>query len=292
MHKLDGNWFTEVAAEAGSAFSLRLTGAGRIHEERTAYQHIEVYETEHFGRLLTIDGFVMLTERDNFLYHEMMSHPALYAHPAPRRVLIIGGGDCGTLREVLRHPEVESARQVEIDERVTRVSERFFPQLCEANSDPRAHLEFGDGIRFVKEAPAAGFDVIIVDSTDPIGPAAGLFSQAFYADCLRALDANGILIAQSESPLLHQKLLRSMHAALRGAGFLDIATLNFPQPVYPSGWWSATMACKDAPLAGFREEDAREKPFPTRYYNAGIHAASMAAPEFLYQTLAGTDPAD
>lgn len=283
----DEEWFTEIAEEAGSAFSLRLDAAGRVHDEQTPYQHIEVYETKHFGRLLTIDGFVMLSDRDNFIYHEMMAHPALFTHPKPRRVLIIGGGDCGTLREVLRHPEVETVRQVEIDERVTRVSERFFPDLCEANGDPRAHIEFGDGIRFVKEAEAGSLDVIIVDSTDPIGPAEGLFSRPFYNDCLRALDRNGILVGQSESPLLHLPLLKSMHEALRGAGFLDVLTLNFPQPVYPSGWWSATMGGKDAPLTGFREDDAREKPFPTRYYNAGVHAASMAAPEFLYQALLG-----
>lgn len=289
LSKLGEDWFTEIAEEAGSALSLRLGAAGRIHEEQTPYQHIEVYETEHFGRLLTIDGFVMLSDRDNFIYHEMMAHPALYTHPKPRRVLIIGGGDCGTLREVLRHPEVEEVRQVEIDERVTRVAERFFPRLCEANADPRARLEFGDGIRFVKEAPAASVDVIIVDSTDPIGPAEGLFARPFYADCLRALGEHGILVGQSESPLLHMELLRSMHGALRGAGFHDVLTLHFPQPVYPSGWWSATMACKDMPLSGYREDDAREKPFETRYYNAGIHAAGMAAPEFFRRALMEPD---
>ncbi|HQU16363.1 MAG TPA: polyamine aminopropyltransferase [Gammaproteobacteria bacterium] len=282
---MDEGWFTEIAADAGTAFSLRLTGKGRLHEEQSPYQRIEVYDTATFGRLMTIDGFVMLTDRDNFIYHEMMSHPALYTHPDPRRVLIIGGGDCGTLREVLKHPEVREAQQVEIDERVTRVAEQYFPQLCEANHDPRAQFHFTDGIRFLKDSDPGYFDVIIVDSTDPIGPAEGLFSETFYRDCLRALNSRGLLVAQSESPLLHTELLKAMHGAIRGAGFLDVLTLHFPQPVYPSGWWSATMACKDMPLSGFREDDARDKPFETRYYNAGIHGASMAVPEFFYQAL-------
>ncbi|MHB1240129.1 MAG: spermidine synthase [Chromatiales bacterium 21-64-14] len=285
MSELDEGWFTEIAADAGTAFSLRLTGKGRLHEEQSPYQRIEVYDTATFGRLMTIDGFVMLTDRDNFIYHEMMSHPALYTHPDPRRVLIIGGGDCGTLREVLKHPEVREAQQVEIDERVTRVAEQYFPQLCEANHDPRAQFHFTDGIRFLKDSDPGYFDVIIVDSTDPIGPAEGLFSETFYRDCLRALNSRGLLVAQSESPLLHTELLKAMHGAIRGAGFLDVLTLHFPQPVYPSGWWSATMACKDMPLSGFREDDARDKPFETRYYNAGIHGASMAVPEFFYQAL-------
>ena len=121
----DANWFTEVCDEGGTAFSLRIRE--KLHEEQSDYQHIAIYETETYGRLMVIDGFIMLTDRDNFLYHEMMSHPALYTHPAPRRVLIIGGGDCGTLREVLKHPEVERADQVEIDERVTRLAEEYFP---------------------------------------------------------------------------------------------------------------------------------------------------------------------
>src|SRR5439155_10962993 len=121
----------------------------KLHEEQSAYQRIEIYQTETFGKLMTLDGLVMVTDRDNFIYHEMMSHPALYSHPCPTRVLIIGGGDCGTLREVLKHPTVELAEQVELDERVTRVAERFFPDLCESNRDPRARLHFADGIAWV-----------------------------------------------------------------------------------------------------------------------------------------------
>lgn len=280
--KQDG-WYTEEWANQGSAISLRIKS--KLHDEQSAYQRIEIYETETFGTLMTLDGLVMVTDRDNFVYHEMMSHPALFAHEAPRRVLIIGGGDCGTLKEVLKHDEVEHVDQVELDERVTRVSEQFFPELCAANNDTRAHLHFRDGIQWVREAKSATYDIIIVDSTDPVGPAAGLFDTAFYKDCHRALRHDGILVGQSESPLFHTPLIRSMHDALRAADFLDVATLYFPQCTYPSGWWSATMARRDATLASFREEAAAERSFATRYYNDGIHRAALASPEFLFKAL-------
>jgi spermidine synthase len=280
---LDKSWYTEEWAGQGSAISLKIKD--KVHDEQSTYQRIEIYETETFGTLMTLDGLVMVTDRDNFVYHEMMTHPALFTHPNPKRVLVIGGGDCGTLREVLRHSTVELAEQVELDERVTRVAEKFFPELCEANGDKRARLHFADGIKWVADAKPESYDVIIVDSTDPVGPAAGLFSQEFYKNCLKALRPHGIVVGQSESPLFHPDLIKAVHDALRGAGFLDVATLQFPQCTYPSGWWSATMACKDSTLANFREDDVADKSFPTRYYNYGIHRSAMAIPEFLYKKL-------
>ncbi len=275
---LNDGWFTEICAESGSAFSLKVKE--KLHEEQTPFQKIEIYETERFGTLMVIDGFIMLSDFDNFLYHEMMSHPALFTHPDPNRVVIVGGGDCGTLREVLKHEEVKQAIQVDIDERVTRLSEQFFPELCEANDDPRAELLFADGIQWVKDAASGSIDIIIVDSTDPIGPAKGLFSAAFYRDCFQALGEDGIIVHQSESPLIHQSLISEMRDAMRSAGFVQQLTINFPQPVYPSGWWSATLAGKKENLITFREQASRNKPFLTRYYNHDIHLATMAMPEF------------
>ena len=274
----DSSWFTEIYREGGSAFSLQIRE--KLHEEQSQFQHIEIYSTTHFGNLMVIDGCYMLTTFDNFLYHEMMSHPALFTHPDPRRVVIIGGGDCGTLREVLKHPSVEHALQVDIDERVTRLSEQYFPELCESNNDPRAELYFGDGIQWMKDAPAGSVDVIIVDSTDPVGPAEGLFTEAFFRSCYEALGDTGVIVQQSESPLFHfESIIQPMHNAMRGAGFSDSVTLPFPQPIYPSGWWSATLAGK-APVHGFRANDARDKPFKTRYYNADMHQGALAQPEF------------
>jgi len=278
---LDKDWYTEVWAGQGAAISLKIKE--KLHDEQSPYQRIEIYETETFGTLMTLDGLVMVTDRDNFVYHEMMSHPALFTHPAPKRVLIIGGGDCGTLREVLKHETVAVAEQVELDERVTRVAERFFPDLCASNNDPRARLVFDDGIAWVAKAAPGSYDVIVVDSTDPVGPAAGLFSKEFYADCLKALGPHGILVGQSESPLFHADLIHSVQTAMVAAGFDDAATLHFPQCTYPSGWWSATMACKDGDLENFREVAAMAHKQKTRYYNAVIHRAAFALPEFLRQ---------
>ncbi|HET7797646.1 MAG TPA: polyamine aminopropyltransferase, partial [Nevskia sp.] len=231
---LDNTWFSEPVDKTGTAFSLKL--GERVHHEVTPFQTIEIFKTETFGWLMTIDGCTMVSTRDNFLYHEMMSHPALNSHCAPEHVVIVGGGDCGTLREVLKHPEVKTATQVEIDERVTRLSEQYFPELCVANHDPRATLFFGDGLAWMKDAPAESVDVIIIDSTDPVGPAEGLFNRAFYENCLKALRPDGLLVQQSESPLALLQLILDMRHAMTDAGFIDFRTLPFPQPCYPTGY--------------------------------------------------------
>ena len=281
---LDDKWFTEICDGCGTAFSLKIKQ--KLHEEKTPYQTIAIYETETFGNLMTIDGCTMVSTRDNFLYHEMMSHPVLFTHPNPKNVVIIGGGDCGTLREVLKHPGVEKAWQIEIDQRVTELSQQYFPELCESNDDSRAELLFIDGIKWMADAAPASIDIIIIDSTDPIGPAEGLFTETFYRNAIKALTANGILIQQSESPLVHQKILQDMYNAMRNAGFDNFATLSFPQCIYPSGWWSATMASVSRPLRDFRVPDAQNKTFATTYYNAEIHQGALAMPEF-FKNIAG-----
>lgn len=282
---LKDNWFTEFAPEAGTAFSLKIKQ--KLHDETSEFQRIEIYETESFGNLMTIDGLTMVSTRDNYLYHEMISHPVLFSHPNPKRVLIIGGGDCGTLKEVLKHPGVEHVDMIEIDERVTRVAEIYFPELCESNDDPRANIMFIDGIKWVNDAADASYDVIIVDSTDPVGPAEGLFSAPFFKQCFRILGDNGLIIQQSESPLLHMDILKGMYKSIREGGFVDVATFFFPQCIYPSGWWSTTMACKDNAIDNFREDDAANKSFETRYYNAAMHRAALTAPEFFYKEING-----
>ncbi len=278
----DKNWFSEIHTNVGSAFSFKIKS--KLDEQQTPYQKIEIFETEGFGNLMAIDGFIMLTSWDNFLYHEMMSHPVLFTHPAPEKVLIIGGGDCGTLKEVLKHPEIKLAHQVDIDEQVTRLSEKYFPELCTSNSDPRAGLYFEDGIKWVKDAEPGAYDVIIVDSTDPVGPGEVLFTREFFNNCQRVLGDTGLLVQQSESPLYHLDLLTRMHQLMRGAGFQKSATLNFPQPVYPSGWWSATMA-GNTDLTTFRQRDAEAKSFETRYYNHKVHSAAFALPNFVEEAL-------
>jgi len=229
---------------------------------------------------MTIDGLMMLSSRDNFIYHEMLTHPVLFTHDKPQDILIVGGGDCGTLQEVLKHQCIRKVQQVEIDERVTRLSEKYFPDLCASNHDSRAEFIFEDAIKWVKNTADDCYDVIIIDSTDPIGPAVGLFSRPFYQDCLRVLKPGGIVVQQSESPLFHGDIIKAMYTAMREAGFKNTQTVLFPQCVYPSGWWSATMASDEVTLAQFRDMDARNKPFSTQYYNNDIHRAALNYPEF------------
>lgn len=276
-------WFTEFSEASGVGFGLKIRAC--LHEEQTPFQHIAIYDTLSFGHLMVIDGCIMLTTRDNFLYHEMISHPALFTHPNPKRVVIIGGGDCGTLKEVLKHP-IESAIQIEIDEKVTRLSEVYFPELCTHNHDKRAQLLFLDGIRWMQEAPSNSADIIIVDSTDPIGPAEGLFNEAFYRECHRVLAPQGILVQQSESPLIHQQLQREMRSAMRNAGFDNLLTQAFPQPVYPSGWWSATLASKAGDLTHFRRDQALWERLGTQYYQFDLHQALLSPPPFMQKALA------
>lgn len=276
-------WFTEIFAPSGSAFSLRISD--KLAEVQSPFQHIEMYQTTDFGKLMVIDGVIMLSSRDNFLYHEMLSHPVLFTHPKPEQVVIIGGGDCGTLREVLKHPTVQQVTQIDIDEQVTRMAEQYFPELCASNNDPRARLLFDDGIKYMREAAPQSLDVVIVDSTDPIGPGEGLFNRAFYQSCFAALRPGGILVQQSESPLIHLQLLNDMRQAMKDAGFAALQTLQFPQMVYPSGWWTCTLARKEQGFDGFRREDAEQASFATEYYNADVHQAAMALPNFMRRQL-------
>jgi len=276
------NWYIEHFQPTGSAIGYRIEG--KLDEVQSPFQKIEIYKTTDWGNLMLIDGAVMLTSRDNFLYHEMISHPALFTHPDPKRVVIIGGGDCGTLREVLKHPGVESATQCDIDEQVTRMSEKYFPELCDSNADPRAELLFDDGVAYMANCAPGSVDVVIVDSTDPVGPAEGLFNKAFYESCFRALKADGILVQQSESPLAQLELIAAMRSEMGKAGFTSFKTLPFPQPCYPTGWWSVTLARKGQGFA-FREGDARAKGFPTRYYSAHLHHGVLVAPPFVAEAL-------
>ena len=274
---LDSNWFSEKCGKNFSAFSFEITE--HLHSEKTAYQQIDIYHTKGFGNLMVIDGFVMLTQRDNFIYHEMMSHPVLYLHPNPESVVIIGCGDCGTLREVLKHPEVQQVTQIEIDEQVTQLAEIHFPELCQSNNDPRATLAFIDGIQWIADQPDGTIDIIIVDSTDPVGPAEGLFNQSFYADCFRALKTDGLLIQQSESPFYHLDILKAMHRAMQAAGFGSTHLLNYFQCSYPSGWWSSTIACKQSKLPKLRKNESDQRPFTTRYFNTEMVQAAMTLPQ-------------
>ena len=269
---LSDQWFTESYKDFGTGFSMQIRSCLQV--EKTPICTVAIYDTTHFGKMMTIDDVIMLTSRDNFFYHEMLTHPALFSHPDPKDVVIIGGGDCGTLKEVLKHP-VKSVTQIEIEEKVTRLAEEYFPELCTSNQDPRATLIFADGIKWMQEAPSDSVDIIIVDSTDPVGPAEGLFNRAFYQECFRVLRKDGLLIQQSESPILHQTLLCDIRKAMRSAGFQTLLTLPFPQVVYPSGWHSATLASKQNQDFTIRKDQAILKQCELQYYHFPLHEAAL-----------------
>jgi spermidine synthase len=258
-----------------------------IYRESSNFQSLEIVNTPEFGKVMLLDGVLMLTEKDEFVYHEMLCHPSLMTHPQPEKVLIIGGGDCGSLTRVLQHHKVQKVVQVEIDEMVTRVARDYFPQLTEAINDPRAELCFEDGIAYLKRQENA-FDVILVDSTDPVGPAEGLFRRSFLADCAKALKPDGILCLQSESPWIDslKPVIRQLNADLKSL-FPIVAPYTAAIQTYQAGLWLFQMASKRHDPQTVKVEQAlMEQRLHCGYYNAGIHKAAFCLPEFVLGILA------
>jgi spermidine synthase len=266
-------------------------GVNRVlFSEQTPFQKVEIYETDTWGNLMTIDGMVMLSEKDEFVYHEMIAHVGCFSHPNPKRVLIIGGGDGGTAREVLKHPSVEHVDMVEIDEAVVRASKLHMPGVGDFNN-PKLHVLYENGLTFVNDIPNK-YDVIIIDGSDPVGPAVDLFKQEFYDKCYAALNENGVLTGQTESPWVpsYYESMQSVFGALSNAFELSKMYLAFI-PLYPTGMWSMAYASKGIyPLS--TEVLARvEKGLASfgntlKYYNKDIHSASFALPGFVREIIA------
>lgn len=265
-------WFTELQSEN---MSIGLRVEQTLHSEVTPFQTLDVYETGQYGRLLVLDGCVMTTDKDEFVYHEMLTHVPLHTHPNPKNVLVVGGGDGGIIREVIKHPSVERAVLAEIDGAVIEASKRYFPQIAQGLSDSRVDVQVVDGIKYVEEHKNT-FDVILIDSTDPIGPAVGLFSKTFYDAVYEALKEDGIMAAQTESPFANQDLIRRVNGDI-GKTFPITKLYVASIPTYPTGMWSFTMGSKvhrPEAVKAVRVED-------TRYYNLGVHHASLALPNFV-----------
>jgi len=269
------NWHIDYhSPHRGLTFEIERT----LYTETSPYQRIDIVQTPEFGKVMLLDGVLMLTEKDEFVYHEMLAHPALFTHPHPERVLIIGGGDCGTLTRVLYHQRVKEVVQVELDEMVTRVSKEFFPDLTISTQDPRATLVFGDGIEYLKYCEG-GFDVILIDSTDPVGAAEGLFRKPFFADCHRALAQDGLLCLQSESPWIEslRPVISKVNADLKSL-FPIVRAYTAAVQTYQAGLWLFQLASKVS-------DPLRVQTIPgeltTRYYNSGIHYAAFVLPIFV-----------
>ncbi|RMD81505.1 MAG: polyamine aminopropyltransferase [Candidatus Dadabacteria bacterium] len=272
----DGDWYFE---EDNGSSRIGMRVEARLHEEVSPYQKITVYQSPFFGKILTLDDVIMLTERDEFVYHEMLVHVPLLAHPNPRSVLVIGGGDCGCIREIVKHKSVERIVQCEIDERVTAVCAEHFPWVKSAIEDPRVELVFADGIAYVKEHPGE-FDAILIDSTDPIGPSKALFQAPFYRSVEAALRGPGIVTAQAESPHWDAPLIAAIGAELRKA-FPHVTGYLCMIPSYPSGCWHLAFASRE-PVARQPADPARAAAIAESclYYTPEVHAAAFALPRF------------
>ncbi len=272
-------WFTDKHTE-NSGLSLKVNET--LYKEKSPFQELVILDTPECGRVMLLDGVIMLTDREEFVYHEMIAHVPLYSHPNPKKVLIIGGGDGGTLREVVKHPSVERADLVEIDEVVVRASREFFPIIAEGFNSPKAKVMIEDGIKYVRETTER-YDVILVDSTDPVGPAEGLFNYEFYQNCHRILKDDGILTVQSETPFIPQlaKVIKEINTCLKPS-FAETHLYLASIPVYQCGLWSFTYAGKKYhPLRDFQEERYQRDNFELKYYNAEVHRASFALPNFV-----------
>ncbi|MBI4777035.1 MAG: polyamine aminopropyltransferase [Deltaproteobacteria bacterium] len=274
-------WFEEKI-EIGFGTTLRVRVEESLCHFRSDFQDIAVLKTSRLGRMLVLDGIIMVTEFDEFAYHEMMVHVPMLVHPNPAHVLIIGGGDGGAVREVLRHPGVKEVHLCEIDPQVVEVSKKYLPRLASRLDDPRVAVHYADGAKFVEDHPGR-FDVIIVDSTDPSGPGEVLFKEPFYRNARNALTEDGIVVAQCESFFYHREVISSLFSFLGGI-FPSCHYYYSMVPTYPSGIIGFSFGSKKLHPV----EDYQEARFQAleglRYYNPEVHRAAFKLPTFAQKT--------
>ncbi len=264
-------WYAEEWL-AGFRINVKVTSV--VYSATTKFQELAIYDTVQFGRMLVLDGIIQTTASDEYLYHEPLAHVPLFAHPNPEKVLIVGGGDGGTLRETLRHPCVKKAVLVDIDGGVIEASKKFLPLWNPGFFDPRAEVLITNGLEYVAKADSE-FDVIIVDATDPVGPGVVLFSEEFYSSVKKALRPGGIMAAQTESPIAEPHLVKDILDKVRKV-FPVAKVYNSPVPTYPGGWWSFTAAsCGPDPAVPVREPG---NDWPLKFYSPDIHRSSFVLP--------------
>ena len=272
-------WIREEAAGYGQIIEV----VRPLCLRRSKFQKIEIFETRKMGRLLLLDGIIQLTSADEFAYQEMMANLPFYTHGAPERVLVIGGGDGGVLRELARHPEPKVLDICEIDAEVIAAAKEFLPELSCGFDDPRVTVHIGDGSRFIRERPGF-YDLVIVDSTDPGGPGAPLFGEAFYADLKRALRPGGVAGTQAESPwLLPEVTAKLVAAARRNFRFADYGAISVP--TYPTGMIGCCVASDDRDPRQPAVEPDEALSRVLKYYNGEVHRASFAKPQFVRRVL-------
>lgn len=276
-------WFSEMHTP-DVKLSIRIDK--QIHSSESELQRIDILETHEFGRMMVLDGVIMLTEKDEFIYHEMISHIPMAVHPDVRRVLIIGAGDGGTLREIVKYPDIEHIDLVEIDGNVIEVSKEFLPTVATAFDDPRLNLHITDGLRFVRRVEAR-YDLIIVDSTDPFGPGEGLFTREFYGNCYNALQDDGLLVNQHESPYYANDAAEVRNTHRKTKALFPISKLYQAHiPTYPSGHWLFGFVSKKYdPVGNLDAERWNARGIKTRYYNTDLHRGAFALPNYALDLL-------
>jgi spermidine synthase len=273
-----------VEEKVGDFLGIRYRVDKTHFSGKSEFQHVDVVETRGFGKMLLNDGLVMLTERDEFVYHDMIAHIPLFTHPSPKKVLVIGGGDGGTVREVLRHESIEKCVMVEIDNMVVEASRQFIPQTSKDLGHEKLELIIGDGVKFVAETKEK-FDVILVDSTDPIGPAQPLFGIDFYRDIFNCLSDDGIVIGQGEN-FWYEKKMQSKLLEIMNQVFPVVSLYNYSNLCYPGSIWSFAYASKKYhPTKDFKPQRVQESGLEFDYYNEDIHSACFALPNFMKKEL-------
>jgi len=268
-------WFVENYDDKAS---LGLKVKEKLYEKQSKFQKIEIFKTEFFGNLMTLDGLVMLSEKDEFVYHEMITHMPLCTHKNPKTVLVVGGGDGGAVREILKHSTIEKVVLCEIDKEVVDVSKKFFPTVSSQLENQKVEIVYDDGFKFLDNHKNS-FDIIITDSSDPVGPGVELFKEKYFQKIKEALKENGIMVSQSESPWFYSDTMNSMTTAM-GKVFENIQTYIAMIPLYPSGFWTITFASDAYRLENFDLKKSEEISKTCKYYNPEIHKSALALPNF------------
>ena len=276
-------WYTEEHSKEAK-FSIKVLR--QLYSVQSPFQKIDILESEEFGRFFSLDGYMMVTEKDEFIYHEMIVHVAMATNLNIKKVLVIGAGDGGTVRELTRYPTIEHIDMVEIDKMVVDVCKEFLPQTACKLDDPRVHLYFEDGLRYIRSKENE-YDLIIVDSTDPFGPGEGLFTKEFYGNCFKALTEDGILVNQHENAYYTSFAQSMRRAHCRIVNLFPICKVYQAHiPTYPSGHWLFGFASKKYdPVADLKADAWNQLGIYTRYYNTDLHRGCFALPTYINELL-------
>ena len=276
-------WFTESHTKGGR-FSIQVDR--HLFSGNSEHQRIDVFESETYGRFLALDGRMRLTERDEFIYHEMLVHVPMAVHPKPEKVLVIGAGDGGALRELSKYEDIKEMDLVEIDQMVVDVCREYLPGTASGLEDPRLKITYQNGLKAIRGMEGE-YDVILIDSTDPFGPGEGLFTKEFYGSCYNALREGGIMVNQHESPFYEEdsRMIQTAHKRILEI-FSEVKLYQAHIPTYPSGYWLFGFASKGLhPVDDLRDQAWQEKKIQTRYYNTRLHRGAFALPNYVEELL-------